>query len=105
MNEEGIPFKSVFESSFVTPNVTRTPSTITAVKSSAERKEEAVLPAAPIKNMVMIAISVGNLPLHGTKLFVKIARSRSRGESIIRHPTIPAALHPNPMHIDVTILY
>ena len=49
--------------------------------------------------MVMRAISVGNLPLQGTKLFVKMATSRSRGESIIRHPVMPAALQPNPMHM------
>ena len=33
------------------------------------------------------------------KLLVIIAINLSRGESIIRHPTIPAALHPNPIHI------
>ena len=47
--------------------------------------------------MVRIAISVGKRPLQGTKLFVRIASSRSRGESMIRHPIIPAALHPKPM--------
>lgn len=41
-----------------------------------------------------------NLPLHGTKLFVIIAIKRSLGESIILHPTIPAALHPKPIHMD-----
>ena len=46
-----------------------------------------------------MAMSVGNLPLHGTKLFVTIAIKRSRGESIILQPTIPAALQPNPIHI------
>ena len=37
--------------------------------------------------------------LQGTKLFVKIAISFSRGESIILVPTIPAALQPNPIHM------
>lgn len=42
---------------------------------------------------------VGNLPLHGTKLFVKMAIIRSLGESIILAPTTPTALQPNPMHM------
>ena len=40
-----------------------------------------------------------NRPLHGTKLLVSMAMSRSRGESMMRHPTTPAALQPKPMHI------
>ncbi len=59
--------------------------------------------APPIKNMVMIAIMVGKRPLHGTKLLVIIAMRRSLGESIIRQPTIPAALQPNPMHMTAEI--
>ena len=47
----------------------------------------------------MIEIIVGNLPLHGTKLFVIIAINRSLGESIILVPVTPTALHPNPIHI------
>ena len=34
----------------------------------------------------------GNLPLQGTKLLVKIAIRRSRGESIILQPTIPCSI-------------
>ena len=49
--------------------------------------------------IVEIAIRKGKRPLHGTKLFVKIAIIFSRGELIILHPTQPAALHPNPIHI------
>ena len=41
----------------------------------------------------------GNRPLQGTKLLVKDATSRSRGESIIRQPVTPTALQPNPMHM------
>lgn len=44
-------------------------------------------------------IKKGNLPLHGIKLFVKIEISFSLGESIILHPTTPAALQPSPIHI------
>ena len=47
----------------------------------------------------MIEIKVGNLPLQGTKLFVMIAIKRSLGESMMRQPMIPAALHPKPMHM------
>jgi hypothetical protein len=59
---------------------------------------------AAAKNMVMTAIRVGNRPLQGTKLLVRIAIRRSRGESMIRHPITPQALHPNPMHMVYTIL-
>ena len=38
-------------------------------------------------------------PLQGTKTLVSTAISRSRGESMIRAPTIPAALQPKPMHM------
>ena len=52
-----------------------------------------------VKKIVDIAIKVGNLPLHGTKLLVSIAISLSLGESMILQPIIPAALHPNPIHM------
>ena len=59
-----------------------------------------LLPAnAPAIKIVAIVIKNGNRPLHGTKLFVIIAINLSLGESIIRHPVTPHALHPNPMHI------
>ena len=41
-----------------------------------------------------------NRPLQGTKLLVIMAIRRSRGESMMRQPTIPAALQPKPMHMD-----
>ena len=46
-----------------------------------------------------IVISKGNLPLHGTNAFVSIEIIFSLGESIILHPTTPAALQPKPIHI------
>ena len=49
--------------------------------------------------MEINVIIVGNRPLQGTKLFVSIASNLSRGESMILHPTTPAALQPNPIHI------
>lgn len=53
----------------------------------------------PAINILEIAINKGNLPLQGTKLLVKIAINLSLGEFIILHPTQPAALQPNPIHI------
>ena len=53
----------------------------------------------PTINMVIIAIIVGNLPLHGTNTLVKIAINLSLLESIILVPVTPTALQPNPIHI------
>lgn len=104
MKEEGTPLSTVLDKSFVAPKVIAIPRSITPVKSTADITEEKVPPEVPIKNMVSIAMSAGYLPLQGTKLFVSIARSRSLGESMIRHPTTPAALHPKPMHMVSVIL-
>ena len=52
-----------------------------------------------MKNIEIIAIIVGNLPLQGTRLLVNIERIRSRFELIILQPITPVALHPNPIHI------
>lgn len=90
----------VFDSRFDTTKVVNTPKTIIAVNKPADSNELKAPPEVPIKNIVMIAIRVGNLPLQGTKLLVIIAIKRSRGESIILQPIIPAALHPKPMHMD-----
>lgn len=75
------------------------PRTMTAVSRRAEITDALKLPEEPIKNIEIIAIKIGNLPLQGTKLLVRIAIRRSLGESMIRQPTIPAALQPNPMHM------
>ena len=53
----------------------------------------------PPINIVEIVIKNGNLPLHGTKAFVSIEISFSRGESIILQPVTPQLLQPNPIHI------
>ena len=93
---EGIPFKKVFERNFVTA----TPKTITLRRMRADKAVLAALKAIPaVKNIVIMLISAGKRPLQGTKLFVRIAMSRSLGESIIRQPTTPQALQPNPMHM------
>lgn len=70
---------------------------ITNPKSKVENMEEANGRKDTVKNIVMTAIIVGNLPLHGTKTLVKIAISFSFGEVIILHPTMAAALQPNPI--------
>jgi hypothetical protein len=59
------------------------------------------VPSTPeaAKNIAMMAISVGNRPLQGTKLLVRMAISRSRGESMILQPITPQALHPKPIHM------
>jgi len=56
------------------------------------------------KNAADNTIISGNLPLQGTRLLVMTAINLSLGESIILHPITPAALHPNPMHIERHIL-
>ena len=49
--------------------------------------------------IVAIRICVGQRPLQSEKLFVMMAINRSRGLSITRAATTPAALQPNPMHM------
>ena len=56
-----------------------TPSTMTAVRSRAESTDAPGNPEPPTKNMEMMAMSVGNRPLQGTKLLVMMAMSRSLG--------------------------
>ena len=82
-----------------TAKVINTPRTMNIVRSRADKRDSKAPPDTPTKNMDIMAIRVGNLPLQGTKLLVIMAMIRSLGESMMRHPTIPAALHPNPMHM------
>lgn len=92
----------VLDSSLEIPSVKKIPNKMTKMTARVEMKvapKPCILPAIKILAM---AIKKGNLPLQGTKLLVKIAINLSRGESIIRQPTTPAALQPNPMHIGVT---
>lgn len=99
MKAEGIPFKNVLERNFDINNEVIIP-TITKKVKAKEDRSELVKPEKPTtKNIVMIDMIAGNLPLHGTKLLVRIAINLSLGESIIRPPTTPAALQPNPIHM------
>lgn len=96
------PFNIVFDKIFEVINVSIIPSrTIKHTIIVAMRLDFNVWPdiKEPLKNIVAIVIKKGKRPLHGTKLFVKIAISRSRFELIILVPMTPAALHPNPIHI------
>ena len=97
VNDDGTPFKIVLDNINDTINVIIIPSKIIPVRIMALINDEYLL--VTIKNILIIAIRIGNLPLHGTKLLVRIAISLSLGESMILHPVTPAALHPNPIHI------
>ena len=96
MNPDGSPFNIVADSSFEAANVMTIPRSMTAVTTAAESRDPEN-PAAPVKNTADSVMMNGNFPLQGTNAFVNIAISRSRLESIIRQPTIPAALQPNPI--------
>ncbi len=98
VNAEGTPFKMVLESASEIKSVTRIPM-ITSPTTVAEAMRLLRLALIPPTNVAASAISAGNLPLHGTKLFVRIAIRRSLGDSITRAAMTPAALQPKPMLI------
>jgi hypothetical protein len=108
VNDDGSPFKSVHDRNFVTMSDAATAATMINVIINAQAivckyflvsGDWFVVDIEDIKNRLTNVIIAGNLPLHGMKLFVSIDIMRSRGESIMRLPTMPQALHPNPMHI------
>jgi len=91
--------KIVFDNSFDTINVMITPSIIIPRSISTEIYEFITPDDDTAKNIVISDMIVGNRPLQGTKLLVRIAIIRSRGESMIRQPVTPTALQPKPMDI------
>ena len=99
MKEDGTPFSNVRDSSQDAPRVTVTERKMNRVRTRACAMPEPA--ASEVLTLIIpkeiIVINSGNLPLQGIKLLVKIAIIRSRGESMIRHPVTPAALHPSPM--------
>ena len=97
MKEERSPRRIVEASAFEVSSVIVTPSTMTAASTSEVISEET--PVTPAKKMADTVIIAGKRPLHGMKLLVRIAISRSRFESMMRAPTTPAALQPSPIHI------
>ena len=104
MKDDGIPFNNVFDNIFDINNVKNIPNKITPSTTNVDIIDAPIPCMLPAINIVAIVIKNGNLPLHGTKLFVRIAISLSLGELIILHPTTPAALQPNPMHIVIICL-
>ena len=62
LNEDGMPFSRVFERMREMNSVIATPNTITPVSISVETIDLAGPSAAPAKNIVIIAMSVGNAP-------------------------------------------
>lgn len=100
VNDDGSPFSSVFDNILDMIRVIIIESIMNPNNISAERMDEVNLfDAFATKNIEIIAISDGNLPLHGEKTFVNIAINFSFFDSIILHPIMPHALHPYPIHI------
>ena len=95
MKEEGVPFRMVPDSSRERRKVMRTPRTRTPARAREDRAEDQA--GVPAKNIPMRRIRVGNRPLQGIRELVRMAMSRSRGESMIRAPETPTALQPRPM--------
>ena len=83
------PFSMVADRNQDTQKVMTTPRRMTPVSITAASSDFPGPAFTPTKNMVIIAMRVGNRPLQGTKLLVRMAISRSLGESMIRQPTIP----------------
>ena len=95
-----MPFRIVLDRSRDDSSVARTPRRIKPVRTAAVTKDARNPPLfapIPIKNRVISMMRVGKRPLHGTMELVRMAISLSRGESIIRQPTTPAALQPKPI--------
>ncbi len=87
-----MPRSTVRESSQEAKNVANTPSATAAVSKTAVTTK-----LFPAKNIAINNSSKGNRPLQGTRLLVRMATSRSRGESMMRQPITPTALQPKPI--------
>lgn len=107
IKDDGMPFKTVAERSFDMIRETAILSIMKAARINpaaavlaAELLFKAAFPEIPaVKKIKIKAIRVGNFPLQGMKLLVIIAIRRSLGDSIIRQPITPHALHPSPIHM------
>jgi len=97
--EDGTSFSNVLDKNLETIKVSIIPNKTIQVTVMVEINDTLKLVKKFVIKIVEIVIKNGNLPLHGTKLLVKVAISLSLGDSIILVPTIPALLHPNPIHI------
>ena len=98
------PRRIVRDSTHDTTSVKIAPRTTMASTEPAATSEATAGGNAAATNTVDSMISVGKRPLQGTKLLVRMATSRSRGESITRVAMMPAALQPKPMAIDSACL-
>ena len=99
MNADASPFSTVRDRIHDISSVKSTPRTTIPTTAPAAASDASTGGNAAATKIVASMIKVGNRPLHGTKLLVRIATSRSRGESITRVAITPAALHPNPIAI------
>ena len=62
INDDGIPFKMVFDKNFEVKNVINTPIMIVPVSSSVDTKDLYGKAITPAKNIDIIAINLGNAP-------------------------------------------
>src|SRR5690606_25749020 len=99
VKEEGIPLSIVLESPQETAKVTITPISTNPTTTAVDAAVPQPAATAPPTNRMDRVIRIGQRPLQGTKLLVKMAIIRSRGDSMIRVETMAAALHPNPIAI------
>src|SRR5687768_4334723 len=98
------PRRIVRDSTQETASVKMAPSTTIPSTEPAATSDATAGGNDAATNTVDNMINVGNRPLQGTKLLVRIATSRSRGESITRVAMMPAALQPKPIAIDKACL-
>ena len=96
MKAEGSPLNRVWDSSQEDARVMATAARMRRVRAAADAREEAAVPAR-MKNREIMVNRVGSRPLQGRKALVRMAMSRSLGESMIRQPVTPTALQPKPM--------
>lgn len=100
VNEDCSPFKMVFDRIFDMISVISIENIMNPKSIRADSMDViSLFDAFVTKKMDIIAISDGNLPLHGENTFVRMAISFSFFDSIILHPITPQALHPYPIHI------
>ena len=103
MKDEGTPFSNVPESRRDVPNVTARLTHSRQINPKAETMPERALFVTGTKNIPSINSRVGKRPLQGVKQLVRMAMSRSRGESIIR-PDYPGGVAPK-AHTDTQRLF
>ena len=94
-----MPFRIVLDRSRDDSSVARTPRRIKPVRTAAVTKDARNPPLfapIPIKNRVISMMRVGETSVTWNHGVGQDGNRLSRGESIIRQPTTPAALQPSP---------